>query len=238
MTVAALYVAKNGPYFGLPNVDPWDQERDARKYSGPHPVVAHPPCQRWGRYATGGPNPAAERRLKGDDGGCFDRALWAVRNFGGVLEHPAFSAAWLYYGICAPDPKGGWLSAGDGRGNFVCQVHQGHYGHPADKATWLYVNAPRPFPELVWGPALGKLRMDEGFHSTKARSLCGNHASQENQLSTKAPHTKTLSRSTRSNLRAKEHGMTACEFLSKKQRETTPEVFRNLLISIAEVASK
>jgi hypothetical protein len=45
--VAALFVATNGIYFGLPNVDPWDKRRDARTYAGPHPVVAHPPCALW-----------------------------------------------------------------------------------------------------------------------------------------------------------------------------------------------
>src|SRR6185437_17018118 len=40
--VAALYVEKNGVYYGLPDVDPWDKERDARNYAGPFPVVAHP----------------------------------------------------------------------------------------------------------------------------------------------------------------------------------------------------
>ena len=29
-TIAALYVQKNGCYFGLPDVDPWDEERDAQ----------------------------------------------------------------------------------------------------------------------------------------------------------------------------------------------------------------
>ena len=167
--IAALFVAKNGPYFNLHGVDPWDRARDARAYNGPNPVVAHPPCERWGRYHSGGPS-AKVKRLKGDDGGCFDRALWAVRNFGGVLEHPAFSAAWKYYGLAQPSPEGGWLPAGDGRGAWVCHVHQGHYGHPADKATWLYVVAPRPLPDLVWGPAIGRLRMDEGFHSKEERA--------------------------------------------------------------------
>ena len=51
ITVAALYVAKGGCYYGLPDVDPWDAERDARLYAGPHPVVAHPPCSRWCRLA-------------------------------------------------------------------------------------------------------------------------------------------------------------------------------------------
>lgn len=53
--IAALYVARGGCYFGLPDVDPWGEERDARKYAGPWPVVAHPPCERWGRYWGGGP---------------------------------------------------------------------------------------------------------------------------------------------------------------------------------------
>jgi hypothetical protein len=53
--IAALYVEPNGAYFGLPGVDPWDQARDARKYAGPWPVVAHPPCERWGRFWHGSP---------------------------------------------------------------------------------------------------------------------------------------------------------------------------------------
>lgn len=46
--IAALYVETDGAYFGLPNIDAWDEPRDARKYAGPYPVVAHPPCQKWG----------------------------------------------------------------------------------------------------------------------------------------------------------------------------------------------
>jgi hypothetical protein len=66
--------------------------RDARLYAGPYPVVAHPPCERWGRYWGGAP--AQFPRLKlGDDSGCFAAALAAVRKFGGVLEHPEGSHA-------------------------------------------------------------------------------------------------------------------------------------------------
>ena len=82
-TVAALYVETNGSYFGLPGVDPWDEPRDARLYAGPHPVVAHPPCQRWGQmaivnYARYG----GEHNKLGNDGGCFVAALNAVRAWG------------------------------------------------------------------------------------------------------------------------------------------------------------
>ena len=45
--VAALYVETGGVYYGLNDVDPWDEERDARLYAGPWPVVAHPPCKAW-----------------------------------------------------------------------------------------------------------------------------------------------------------------------------------------------
>lgn len=47
--IAALYVATGGIYYGIDDVDPWDTARDARLYPGPHPVVAHPPCARWGQ---------------------------------------------------------------------------------------------------------------------------------------------------------------------------------------------
>lgn len=30
--IAALYVASGGCYFGLPDVDPWDEKRDAGTY--------------------------------------------------------------------------------------------------------------------------------------------------------------------------------------------------------------
>jgi len=164
--VAALFVAKGGCYFGLDGVDPWDEERDARKYRGPWTVVAHPPCERWGRYWSGGPS-ARVRRVKGDDGGCFASALAAVRKFGGVLEHPEASHAWRAFALNVPPRAGGWVSA-DLDGGFTCCVEQGHYGHQARKATWLYANGATSLPELHWGPSAGA-RLDEGFHSKAER---------------------------------------------------------------------
>lgn len=96
LSIAALFVEKNGAYWNLPGVDPWDEERDARLYAGPHPVVAHPPCQRWGRYWHGSTRRPHQFRL-GEDRGCFAAALTAVRNYGGVLEHPADSQAWDWF---------------------------------------------------------------------------------------------------------------------------------------------
>jgi len=147
-TIAALFVDAGGVYFGVPNVDPWDKARDARRYGGPHPIVAHPPCERWGRYWHGAPNKPHQYRL-GDDDRCFSAALLAARRFGGVIEHPADSHAWVFFGLKAPPRCGGWVSADD-LGGWTCYVEQGHYGHMARKATWLYAFGVDP-PSLRWG---------------------------------------------------------------------------------------
>lgn len=167
--IAALYVLENGPYTDLFGIDPWGVSRDARKYRGPHPVVAHPPCERWGRYWSGGPS-ATERRKLGDDNGCFEAALDAVHRYGGVLEHPEASHAFKKFGLPIPNWHGGWTDEDIFGGRSAC-VSQGHYGHPARKMTWLYVvGVPTCFlPELKWGPSKAKVRLDLGFHSAEER---------------------------------------------------------------------
>lgn len=145
--IAALYVETGGCYFGLDGVDPWDVVRDARQYAGPHPVVAHPPCQRWGRFHHGSTRKPHQYKL-GDDDGCFAAALDAVRKWGGVLEHPCDSKAWRHFGLTPPKRHAGWKPAGDGIG-WTCYVEQGHYGHMSRKPTWLYaVGVDRP--DLDW----------------------------------------------------------------------------------------
>jgi hypothetical protein len=164
--IAALFVMTDGPYYGLPGVDPWDVERDARKYRGPYPVVAHPPCERWGRYWSGGPSASVRREL-GDDAGCFAAALGAVRRWGGVIEHPEASHAFKLFGLPIPEFNGGWTER-DLWGGASCCVAQGHYGHQAQKMTWLYaVNT--ELPELIWGRKPGQVQPDLGFHSAEER---------------------------------------------------------------------
>jgi hypothetical protein len=164
--IAALFVATHGVYFGLPDVEPYDVNRNAFSYQGPHPVVAHPPCERWGRYWSGGPS-AKIRRIKGDDGGAFAFAVRCVREFGGVLEHPEASHAFGAYGLTKPPKLGGWIACRDLRG-WTCCVEQGHYGHRARKATWLYFCGSAKPMGLIWGPSTGA-RLDEGFHSKSER---------------------------------------------------------------------
>jgi hypothetical protein len=165
-TIAVLYVDPKGPYANMQNVDVWDVSRDARKYAGPFPVVAHPPCERWGRYARGGPSAKVPCEL-GNDGGCFKSALESVRRFGGVLEHPADSHAWHAFELLAPNHVGGWTVA-DFFGGWTCRVDQSNYGHKARKATWLYACKVSRLPSLQWKRGSG-IRLDAGYHSAEER---------------------------------------------------------------------
>ena len=169
--IAALFVQTGGCYFGLSNVDPWDEQRDARRYAGPHPVIAHPPCERWGRYWGGGPmlHGTSKQKKLGDDDGCFESALASVRRWGGILEHPEGSHAFRRFHLNTPPRCGGWVNA-DMEGGWCCCVEQGAYGHRARKATWLYACGVELF-SLKWGKALGNFDLlDEGYHTREERA--------------------------------------------------------------------
>jgi len=165
--VAALFVETHGVYSGVPGVDLWDADRDALFYKGPYPVVAHPPCARWSVLA-----PVVEAKggaRRGDDGGTFAAALGAVRKWGGVLEHPASSAAWRAFDLPAPS-KGGWQKGFCG--GWSAHVEQVHYGHRARKATWLYAFGCE-LPSLRWGRGESEVwvtnapRNGSGVHMSK-----------------------------------------------------------------------
>jgi hypothetical protein len=152
--VAALFVAEGGVYYGLPGVDPWSEDRDARTYAGPHPVVAHPPCQRWVNYAhLNYKRYGGAHNRPGNDGGCFASALASVRRWGGVLEHPAHSHAWPAHGLTDPYYEGWNVDAA--HTEWTCEVWQSAYGHAARKKTWLLFVGPRRPPELDWSKKPG-----------------------------------------------------------------------------------
>lgn len=133
-TVAALYVDPRGPYPSMPGVECWDEQRDARNYAGPHPVVAHPPCGPWGKLS----------HFSRQDPSGGPAAVAAVRRWGGVLEHPVGSKLWrhceLPYPGELPDPWRG----------YTVLVEQVAWGHCTRKPTLLYIVG-APVPEIRTG---------------------------------------------------------------------------------------
>ena len=163
--IAALFVQSNGCYSGIDGVDAWPEQRDARKYTGPNPVVAHPPCQLWGKFAKinfhrwGG-----EHNRPGNDGGCFASALASVRKWSGVLEHPAGTYAWAAHKLPAPSGTGWTQCAAN---EWVCEVWQSAYGHLARKRTWLFYFGSLPPMELKWDRPAGTHQI--GFHDQRGK---------------------------------------------------------------------
>lgn len=129
--VAALFVRADSIYKTMPGVDAWDIERDARKWPGGCPVVAHPPCRAWGRLRQ-----FAKPRYDEKELGPW--AVEMVRRWGGVLEHPSESSLWIACAMPrpgrAPDQFGGWTA----------EVRQCDWGHKAEKLTWLYIVGAHP----------------------------------------------------------------------------------------------
>lgn len=109
----------------MDGVECWDEARDARRYDGPHAVVAHPPCGPWGKL----------RHLctKQQDASCGPAAVDAVRRWGGVLEHPEHSGLWKQCGLPRPS------ELPDAHGGVSIAVEQVRWGHVARKRTWLYL---------------------------------------------------------------------------------------------------
>lgn len=125
-TVAVLFARKDSIYKTMEGCDVWDMERDAMKFGGGMPVVAHPPCRLWGELSHMSSAPEVEKET-----GHF--AVKAVQENGGVLEHPKRSKLWKATGL--PKPGDGW----DRFGGFTIAIPQWWFGHKAEKWTWLYI---------------------------------------------------------------------------------------------------
>lgn len=136
-TVAVLFARADSVYKTMPGCDVWDIERDARRWPGGAPVVAHPPCRAWSTMRRFAKPRKGERFL----------ATWALRQVrlhGGVLEHPAGSRLWSR----AKLPRPG--AASDRYGGWTIGIHQNDFGHRAQKKTILYIVGvdPANLPEM------------------------------------------------------------------------------------------
>lgn len=151
-TVAVLFARRDSVYKAFHLADVYDEDRDARTYSGALPVVAHPPCRGWGRL----------RHLAKIQPGEMELATFAVdavRRCGGVLEHPAGSKLWEVENLPLPGHR-------DSCGGFCLPIYQSWFGHSCPKNTWLYIVGVEPslipaFP-LVLGYPAGRIELLSG----------------------------------------------------------------------------
>jgi len=123
--ISILFARTDSVYKKIPGCDVWDIERDARHWPGGNQIVAHPPCRAWGRLCH-----FAKPRPDEKDLARF--AVRMVREFGGVLEHPAGSTLWDDQGLVKPglvDEYGGW----------TLDAPQRWWGHKAEKKSWFYI---------------------------------------------------------------------------------------------------
>ena len=218
VTVAALYVEPNGAYAGVSGVELWDEERDARLYDGPWPVVAHPPCAAWCRLA--GFREARHGLKRDEDGGCFEAALASVRRFGGVIEHPAYSDAWDHFGLPKPTVRHGWTTNFDGEA--TCYIEQGRYGLPVKKATWLYAVGVE-LALLRWGYE----RDGDGDGGGGMDAWRDRFGARREQWIEGAPNRAVVERDGDRRNRPSHLGLTS----------TTPPLFRDALLAMARTAT-
>ena len=135
MKIAVLFARQDSIYKTFPECDVYDIDRDAKKFNGIEPVIAHPPCRAWGRLRA-----FAKPRLGEKDLALF--AIEKVRQNGGVLEHPAHSTLWK----AADLPVKGF----DNFGGWTLSIYQSWFGHKGQKKTWLYIVGclPKDIPDL------------------------------------------------------------------------------------------
>lgn len=121
---SALFIRPDSFYKQIPDVDCWDEQRNALLWPGGNPAIFHPPCRQWGRMRAFAKIDVDEKAL----------AVWAVgqiRTWGGVLEHPAYSSLWKACNLP--------LAGIDEFGGFTLSVNLHWFGFPAEKKTFLYV---------------------------------------------------------------------------------------------------
>lgn len=122
-TVAVLCAARKSVYHGMPDVEVYDQARDARTFPGGMPIVAHPPCSGWSAMC---------RHQAKPEPGDMELGLWCadrLRECGGVLEQPAFSHLFAEAGLPYPGQAFGDV--------WTAEVWQAWWGYSMRKKTWL-----------------------------------------------------------------------------------------------------
>jgi len=120
--IAILCAAKKSVYKSIPDLDVYDQERDAYTFTGSSPVITHAPCAQWSRLRWRAKEDKREKELAHF---CMEH----VKKNGGVFEHPQGSVFFKTAGI---------------RRHELVLVNQFRFGFQCRKSTLLYFSHCRP----------------------------------------------------------------------------------------------
>ena len=120
--VTILCAADNSFYKKIPFLNVYDKQRNAWSYKGDDMIIAHPPCQQWGRLRGLANKNEKEKELALF---CLDQ----VMKNGGILEHPVSSLLWNHI---------------ERSKVTLLKVNQSWWGYPATKSTILLFRHVRP----------------------------------------------------------------------------------------------
>jgi len=155
-TPAALCIDPLGPYPAILPLDRcWDRSRDVRTFTGPGPVIAHPPCGPWGKY---------RHRCIHQDPALGPLCVELVRRFSGIIENPANSRLFRHCHI--PTPGQLDHSGSDG---FTIELSPTSFGGRLPKPTWLYIVG---FNQevMIPPPAQPTRRVEQVSHQERRRT--------------------------------------------------------------------
>lgn len=105
-------------YLKIPNLDIWDEHRNAYNFTGHNLIICHPPCAQWSRMHHFARINPIEKELA-------NFCMIKVKSNGGIFEHPAGSSIFKHHGI--PRSK-------------IISVDQHWWGFPGRKRTYLFFN--------------------------------------------------------------------------------------------------
>lgn len=90
--IVILCAAEKSVYNYLPDVEVFNQVKDAYSFSGQNKVIAHPPCAQWSRLKSFARVNMREKDLAFF---CYEK----VMENGGIFEHPYGSSFFKYVGV-------------------------------------------------------------------------------------------------------------------------------------------
>lgn len=135
-SIKVYFVANRSNYKKVNGFDCYDEKRNALLFPPVEPAIYHPPCRLFSKLRCFSNAPVSEKW-------CAYWAMYFVRVYGGVVEHPFDSQIWKIHGISQ-------VNVVDEFGGFWLVVDQHWFGFPTRKRTGLYIVGilPKNVPRL------------------------------------------------------------------------------------------